>query len=316
MCVGRPPIPASGNPVATLAPQHWIERRRRRTRKEQRSRTPSAVQLCSAIGCLVRPQSRLPGCRVPPCSWSPQQLVPTTPPTPHLPSASTAPSKSWCTLSPRRKPLARLASTLAPQLPDAVFHNFEAWGAVADPLSGDPPADLSLGWPRASHWYQKQGWALCVSRTKRASRGVRGGGGGSGGGKKEDRVGMLYSQFLTPPLLHTLESDTETHHKCTHVPLQSPAGMRGLQRYRRRTQILVEYVEKGEMGKLGVILKGHQELGPHLPGLPLVQGHPETASPSRPEPKQTSSSQGLQSLDVGGAREVEVGGRTPLVPGW
>lgn len=42
---------------------------------------------------------------------------------------------------------------------------------------------------------------------------------------------------------------------------------------------------KRQKGGIGGDSEGHQELGPHLSGHPLVQGLPETVSPSRPEPE-------------------------------
>lgn len=79
---------------------------------------------------------------------------------------------------------------------------------------------------------------------------------------------------------------------------------------------------KRQKGGIGGDSEGHQELGPHLSGHPLVQGLPETVSPSRPEPEKNLFffffPQGLQSFGVGSGRQEAVGGvgKSPLAPGW
>ncbi|XP_073097485.1 uncharacterized protein [Manis javanica] len=90
-------------------PQHRRRRRRRRGRKEQRSRTPSAVHLCAAIGCLVRPREpRGAGRRPPPCASPPAAAAPSVraplPPPRHLflpTSPAGAPPDPRLSLHPR-----------------------------------------------------------------------------------------------------------------------------------------------------------------------------------------------------------------------
>lgn len=97
-----------------------------------------------AAWCVPRAGSQAAGCHLAPglpSSWSPPpHPLPSTPPPPLPLLRAAAPS-------PPGESRWRRASALAPPLPDAVFHNFEAWGAGADPLSGDPLADLSPGCP-------------------------------------------------------------------------------------------------------------------------------------------------------------------------
>lgn len=275
---GRPPMPAPGSP-ATPAPQRGSRRRRRRTRKERRSRTPSAVHLCAAIGCLVRPQSRgcggaAAGSHLAP--HLPQRLIPARPTLSDLPPPPAQPSSLRClrpfwkqvhTLSLWESLRRALAATAAPPLPPRLFSTtLKLRGAGVEPGEGASSAGLNLG--RSSHGPQGEGPVLCALGNHEEMR-----------EEKEKESGGAYSPFRTPPPITHAPRHSDTYHKVhTHgaVPPSRVAPFSSAEPGHKRASVF-QGNKEGPSGVCGN--ERRRKFGGDSRGLPGAGSSPAWTSP-------------------------------------